>query len=86
MEADLAVLDLSLGARQCADAVREVKETRPDLKVLVMSIHDEPGAVRKAVSAGAEGFVPKRTAAEQLIPAVNEILSGGTYFSVIQKR
>jgi len=84
IQADLAVLDISLGSKQCADAVRTIKEVSPDMKVLVMSMHDESTALEKAVSSGADGFVLKRSAAEHLIPAVEKILQGGTFYSTIQ--
>ena len=84
MEADLVVLDLSLGTGRCGEAVKAVKKAYPGMKVLVMSLHDEPGAVQEAVSAGADGFVLKRSAAADLLPAVEKILSGKTFFSVNQ--
>jgi DNA-binding NarL/FixJ family response regulator len=85
LTADLLVIDLSLFAQRNADAVRTIKERFPDLKVIVLSIHDEPAALKKAVSVGAEGFVLKHEAARDLIPAVRAVLVGGTYASTLQK-
>ncbi|MBD3178311.1 MAG: response regulator [Candidatus Latescibacteria bacterium] len=84
MKADLVVLDLSLGTNRCGEAVKAVKKSFPGIKVLVMSLHDEQGAVQAAVSAGADGFVLKRSAASDLLPAVEKILAGKTFFSVNQ--
>lgn len=85
LQVDMVVVDLSLTAKRCKEAIRIIKKRFPDIKVLVMSIHDENSALQEAISAGADGFVLKSSAAKDLIPAVNTILSGGTFFSIIKK-
>ena len=79
--ADMAVVDLTFGNGRCAEAVRKVKARLPDLKVLVMSVHDEEEALKRAIEAGADGFVLKRLAADDLIPAVELLLGGGSFAS-----
>ena len=59
----------------------EVKSHYPELKFVILSVHDEPTAVSETMSAGASGFVLKRSIATDLFPAVREILKGGTYIS-----
>ncbi len=83
IRADLVVIDLSLGVNQCAGAVKAVKSRFPGLRVLVMSIHDDPTALKNTLAAGAEGFVLKRKAASDLIPAVEAIMKGKKFSSVI---
>jgi DNA-binding NarL/FixJ family response regulator len=51
----------------------------PDLRLIVLSVHDEPTVVGQMLSAGVAGFVLKRSTAADLIPAVKEVLRGGTY-------
>jgi DNA-binding NarL/FixJ family response regulator len=51
------------------------------LRVVVLSVHDEQPAVSQALGAGAAGFVLKRTAALDLIAAVDAVLRGETYVS-----
>jgi DNA-binding NarL/FixJ family response regulator len=53
----------------------------PDLRVVVLSVHDEPEVARQFLDAGAAAFVLKRTAATDLLPAVREVLGGGAYIS-----
>lgn len=84
IDADMVVMDLSLGVNQCSDAVKTIKARFPHIKLLVMSMHDDPAAKRKALSAGAEGFVLKREAANDLIPAVKALLSGGRFASTVR--
>lgn len=77
----LAVVDLSLPISGEVNVAREIKNRYPELKFLILSIHDEGTAVREAMSAGASGFILKRSIANDLFPAIREILKGGTYVS-----
>jgi DNA-binding NarL/FixJ family response regulator len=76
---DLVVVDLSLPGAGEANVARRLMERHPDLRLIVLSVHDEPTVVSQMLSAGVAGFVLKRTAATDLIPAVEEVLRGGTY-------
>ena len=81
LEADLIVVDLSLPVSRDVNIVRRLKERFPHLKLIVLSIHDEPIAFKEVMAAGAAGFVLKRSAATDLIPAVEEVFQGRTYIS-----
>jgi len=73
---DLVLCDLSMPGRSGLDVLKQVKETKPNLRVLILSMHpDEHYAVR-AIKAGAWGYVNKSDGAEVLIPAVQRILQG----------
>ncbi len=76
---DLVVVDLSLPREGEADVARRLMRRQPDLRLIVLSIHDEPTVVNQMLSAGVAGFVLKRSAATDLVPAVKEVLGGGTY-------
>ncbi len=82
LQPDLVVVDLSLKAARGVNVVRRVKDRVPGVKVLALSVHDEPAAVREAMAAGAAGYVLKRTAATDLIPAVEAALEGRTFVSL----
>ena len=77
----LAVVDLSLPVSGEINVAREIKSRYPELKFIILSVHDEPTAVSEAMSAGASGFVLKRSIATDLFPAIREILKGGRYTS-----
>ena len=81
LEADLIVADLSLPVSRDVNIVRRLKDRFPELKLIVLSIHDESIAVEEVMAAGAEGFVLKRFAATDLIPAVRAVLRGRKYVS-----
>jgi DNA-binding NarL/FixJ family response regulator len=78
---DLVVVDLSLPITQETNVVRRLKSVKPELKIIILSVHDEQTAVEECLSAGATGFVMKSTATNDLIPAVWDVLKGRTYVS-----
>ena len=78
---DLVVADLSLPASEEVNIARSLKKDNPGLKFIILSVHDEMAIVDECLAAGAEGFVLKRSAVSDLIPAVEEVLGGGTYVS-----
>jgi DNA-binding NarL/FixJ family response regulator len=82
MHPDLVIVDLSLPSDgDDLNVARRLANERPDLRIIVLSVHDEPAAVRQTLAAGAAGFVLKRSAATDLIPAVHDVLQGRTYVS-----
>jgi len=78
---ELVVVDLSLPAGGEANIARRLLGHHPDLRVIVLSVHDEPTVVRQMLSAGVAGFVLKRSAATDLVPAVKGVLRGEVYVS-----
>jgi DNA-binding NarL/FixJ family response regulator len=79
--ADLAIVDLSLGDGTALGLVRSLRETVPELKVLVLSMHDETLFAERALRAGADGYIMKQEAIDGLVHAIHEILLGRRYVS-----
>ncbi len=82
MTPDLVIADLSFPVSGAANVVRLIKQHHPETKVIVVSIHDDPAVVSELVNAGAEGFLLKRRAVVDLIPAIREVCQGGRYVSL----
>jgi DNA-binding NarL/FixJ family response regulator len=78
---DIAITDLSLKGTDGLDLVKQVRQTHPNLKVLVLSMHDESLYAQRALRAGAQGYVMKAEATERLLVAVRQVLSGRIYLS-----
>lgn len=80
---DLIIVDLSLPFSGTGNVLRHLRmrSSLPHAKVIVLSIHDEAEAVRETFATDAMGFVLKRAAATDLLPAVNEVLRGHRYVS-----
>jgi DNA-binding NarL/FixJ family response regulator len=78
---DLVVVDLSLPITEEINVARRIRKRKPDMKIIILSVHDEQTAVDECILAGATGFVLKRSATNDLIPAIWEVLKGRTYVS-----
>jgi DNA-binding NarL/FixJ family response regulator len=78
---DLIVADLSLPVTKEINIARLIKTAFPGIKLIILSIHDEHAAVSECIEAGAGGVVLKRMAVDDLVPAVEAVLKGGTYIS-----
>jgi len=78
---DLAVVDLSLPVFGEINIARQLKDKCPDLKIIILSVHDEKTVVSEIMDSGISGFVLKRSAASDLISAVDEVLRGKTFVS-----
>ncbi|MEA2144359.1 MAG: hypothetical protein QOI64_2789 [Solirubrobacteraceae bacterium] len=78
---DVVMLDLSLGDRGGLEVLKELKQTRPRLPVLILSMHSEEQYARRAFKAGAAGYVTKDSPRAELVKAVNKVISGGRYVS-----
>jgi DNA-binding NarL/FixJ family response regulator len=81
LKPDVAVVDLSMPAFNEVNAVRQLKDWNPELKVIVLSVYDEPTVVNETLDIGVSGFVLLRSAAWDLIPAIRYVLQGRTYVS-----
>lgn len=78
---DVAVLDLSMPGLSGVDLIRRVKSEFPDVGVLVLTMHDEQQYAVRAFRAGANGYLTKDCAAEELVNAIRKVASGGSYVS-----
>lgn len=75
---DVAVVDLSLSREQGLNWLRVLRERCPGMRVIVLSVHDEPAVRRAALEAGADAFVLKRALATDLLPAVERVRGVGS--------
>ncbi|MFW6150444.1 MAG: response regulator [Chloroflexota bacterium] len=78
---DVLVLDISMPGPSGLDILRHLKETRPSLRVLVLSIHPEDQYAVRVLRAGADGYLTKETAPDELIAAIRKVSRGGKYIS-----
>jgi DNA-binding NarL/FixJ family response regulator len=77
----LAVVDLSLTRGEGMEMVRRLRAKCPEVKLIVISVLDEPSVSRSALEAGADGFVLKRAIATDMLAAVDAVLAGQLYVS-----
>lgn len=75
MESDLAVVDLALSRGNSLELVRRLRRRFPRMKIIIVSLHDQPSVSRSVLNAGADGFVVKRTIATDLLAAIDSALA-----------
>jgi two-component system secretion response regulator SsrB len=73
---EMAIVDLSLARDGGLGWLRELRQRCPDLKVIVLSVHDEQSVRSAVIEAGADAFVLKRAIATDLLPAIDSVSSG----------
>lgn len=78
---DVTVLDLSLGNRSGLEVLKDLKQVRPSLPVLVLTMHTEEQYARRAFKAGAAGYISKDSPRAELIAAIEKVIKGGRYVS-----
>lgn len=80
-EVDVAILDISMPGKNGVDVVKILKEKRPNIKILMLSMHPEDQYAVRALKAGASGYLTKNTAPEKLVDAIQVIASGRKYIT-----
>ncbi len=79
---DLIVLDIGLaGGTNGIELTKMIRAERPDVPVLIVSMHDEALYAERALRAGARGYVMKREALDSILSAVREVMNGDVYIS-----
>jgi DNA-binding NarL/FixJ family response regulator len=79
MQPDLILLDLLLPRKSGFDAIPELAAVAPDAKVLVVSSQTAPSSIRRALTAGAVGYLPKRASDRELVDAIQLVAAGSGY-------
>ncbi len=78
---DLVILDISLKRSHGLELLKDLKLLRPELPVLVLSMHDETLYAERAIRAGAMGYITKEEATVKVLSAIRAVLSGQVYMS-----
>jgi DNA-binding NarL/FixJ family response regulator len=78
---EVLLLDLSMPGRSGIELIGQVKTERPDLRVLVLSMHGEQQYAVRAIRAGASGYLTKDAAPTQLVAALHKIAAGGLFIT-----
>ena len=79
---DVVVLDISFPDRNGLDVLKEIKSEKPELPVLILSIHPEEEVAVRALKTGASGYLTKETASDELVAAIRKVSSGGEYVTI----
>jgi DNA-binding NarL/FixJ family response regulator len=78
---NVLLLDITMPGRSGLDLLKQLKQDRPELPVLVLSAHPEEDYALRVLKAGAAGFLNKDAAVEELLAAIRKVVAGGKYVS-----
>jgi DNA-binding NarL/FixJ family response regulator len=78
---DLAVLDISLPDKNGLELIKDIRSVKPELPVLIMSMHDEALYAERVLRAGARGYIMKQEGGKKLLQAIRQVLTGQIYVS-----
>ena len=77
----MVILDISMPRLRGIEAIHEIKSTHPEIKLLVLTMHKDSDLLRQAISAGADGYILKENAEEELFRAIDAIRRNAVYIS-----
>jgi DNA-binding NarL/FixJ family response regulator len=83
---NVVLMDLELPGMSGIEATRRLKQSLPQLSVVVLTVFEEPTTILEAISAGADGYLLKRTSAPELLSQLKTIVSGGAPLTAIVAR
>ena len=81
-EFDLLLLDLSMPGRSGIDLIRQIRTESPKLPILVLTMYEEEQYAVRSIRAGAQGYLTKESAGDQLVNAIKKVASGQPYISM----
>jgi DNA-binding NarL/FixJ family response regulator len=79
LEPDVVLLDLLLPRKSGYEVIPELAQVAPEARILVVSSQSAPSSVRRALSAGAAGYLPKRSSDRELVTAIRLVAAGSGY-------
>ena len=80
-KANVMLLDISLPDRNGIDVLKQIKKDKPELSVLMLSMHREDQYAIRALKAGAAGYLTKQSAPRELVTAIRQVAGGQKYVS-----
>jgi len=78
---DVLLLDMSMPGKSGIELIKQVRAEKPKLRILVLSMHEEPQYAVRAIKAGASGYLTKDSASAQLVLAIRKVAGGGAFIS-----
>ena len=78
---DVLLVDINLPGESGIAAVATLKAAHPEMQVLMLTTYEDPDSIFDSLRSGASGYLLKRNAARELVPAIHEVLTGGAPMS-----
>ncbi len=81
LQPDVVLMDLNMPGRSGIAAIHDLRQSCPDAKVLVVTMHEDEAYAQQALLAGAHGYVLKKSLATELLDAIHQVCRGEQHFS-----
>jgi DNA-binding NarL/FixJ family response regulator len=81
LEIDIVLMDIDMPVLNGIDTLKEIGKRGLAVKVIILSMHNEAGMIKSLINIGANGYLLKSCAQEELIGAIRKVASGQSYFS-----
>ncbi len=81
LQPDVVLMDISMPVMNGLEATRILSKEAPNVRVLILSMHDNREYMVQLIQAGAKGYILKDVSAAEMVKAVETVYQGGTYFS-----
>ncbi|MCD4746246.1 MAG: response regulator transcription factor [Bacteroidales bacterium] len=78
---DIVLMDIDMPIMNGIEATEKIKSFNPEIKIIILSMHNEKGLVKKLIRLGADGYLLKNSDQNELIEAISKVASGQQYFS-----
>lgn len=76
---DILLLDISMPGMNGVEVTRQLKKAQPDVRALILTLHEDEGLLQEAIQAGASGYIVKRAVESELISAIQAVYRGDIY-------
>jgi len=80
LDFDVLLLDLSFPATTGFQLIPRIRKMRSEVKIIILTMHNDPEYMQRCVSLGAHGYLPKDSDSSQMIKALDNVMSGHTHF------
>jgi two-component system response regulator NreC len=81
LEPDVVLMDIDMPVMNGIDTLKEIGKRFPRVKVIILSMHNEAGMIKSLMNIGAQGYLLKSCAQDELIGAIQKVANGQSYFS-----
>ncbi|HWR44224.1 response regulator transcription factor [Sporomusa sp.] len=81
LKVDILVLDISMPQMSGLDCIGRIRDCHPEIRILMLSMHEDKNYIINAMKLGAAGYVPKASADTELFDAIHEVAKGNIYLS-----